>query len=122
MVVAGVKPCKVSVENNYKTLKYLVNPCLAFLADIEAVMLEKDVALIHNKEGALLGLKGNRQVGNAIIAGVFFIVGVKEGKIASLSKEKEEKYYKRFERIETYTDKEVSKAYWDLQYYELEKI
>lgn len=113
MVVAGVNPCKVSIVGTYKSLKYLVNPNLSFTADIEAIMLEKDVALIYNEEGVLLGLKGNRKVNKYIIAGTFFVVGVKDGKIASLSKEKTEKYYKRFEKIEIYSDSEVSASYWN---------
>ena len=113
MVVAGVKPCKVSIIGTHKNLKYLVNPNLSLMTDIEVIMIEDDVALICNSEGALLNLKGNRKVGNNIIAGTFFIVGVKDGRIASLSKEKAEKYYKRFEKIEIYSDSEVSASYWD---------
>lgn len=113
MVVAGVKPCKVSIKGTYKYLKYLVNPNLSLMADIEATMLEKDVAVIYNSEGYLLGLKGNRKVKKTIIAGTFFVVGVKDGVIASLTKEKQEKYYKRFEKEEIYSDNEVSVSYWD---------
>ena len=113
MIEAGIKPCKVSIGCDYKTIKYLVNPCLNLLSDVEAIMLEKDVALLYNKEGALLGLKGNRKVGETIITGTFFVVGVNNGKVASLTKEMQEKYYKRFEKIEKYEDKEVSNAYWD---------
>ena len=113
MIVVGVQPCKVSIVGTYKSLKYLVNPNLSLTADIEAIMLEKDVVLIYNREGALLGLKGNRKVNNSIIAGTFFVVGVKDGIIASLTKENKEKYYKRFEEIDIYSDSEVSASYWD---------
>lgn len=113
MVVAGVKPCKVGIVGTRKNLKYLVNPNLSLMADIEAIMLEKDVALIYNSEGTLLNLKGNRKVGKTIIAGTFFVVGVNDGIIASLTKEKQDKYYKRFEKIEIYSDSEVSTSYWD---------
>lgn len=113
MVVAGVKPCKVSIVGTHKSLKYLVNPNLSLMADVEAIMLENGVAVIYNREGALLGLKGNRKVNNSIIAGTFFVVGVKNGIIASLTQEKQDKYYKRFEKIEIYSDSEVSASYWD---------
>lgn len=113
MIVAGVKPCKVNIVGTYKNLKYLVNPNLSLMTDIEIIMLEKDIALICNSEGALLNLKGNRKIGKNIIAGTFFVVGVKDGRIDSLSKEKAEKYYKRFEKIEIYSDSEVSASYWD---------
>ena len=91
MVVAGIRPCKVSIRGTYNSLKYLVNPSLSLTSEIEVIMLENDVALIYNCEGALLGLKGNRKVGESIIAGTFFVVGVKNGTIASLTKEKQEK-------------------------------
>lgn len=113
MVVAGIKPCKVSIIGTHKNLKYLVNPNLSLMADIEAIMLEKDVALICNSEGALLNLKGNRKIGKTIVAGTFFVVGVKDGLIASLTKEKQDKYYRRFEKIEIYSDSEVSASYWN---------
>lgn len=113
MIVAGVKPCKVNIRGTANNLKYLVNPNLSFMANAEAMMLEKDVALVYNNEGALLGLKGNRKIGSTIIAGTFFIVGIKCGEIASLTKDNLEKYSKRFEKIETYSDSEVSASYWD---------
>ena len=113
MVVAGISPCKVSIRGTYNSLKNFVNPSLSLMAEIGVIMLEKDVALIYNSKGALSGLKGNRKVGESIIAGTFFVVGVKNGTIASLAKEKQEKYCKRFEKIEIYSDKEVSACYWD---------
>lgn len=122
MIVAGVKPCKVNIVGTYRNLKYLVNPNLSTMMSIEAIMLEKDVALVYNSEGALLNLKGNRKVGNTIIAGTFFVVGVKNGIIASLTKEKQDKYYKRFEKIEMYSDSEVSASYWDTWVNKLDDI
>lgn len=122
MIVAGVKPCKVSIVGTYRNLKYLVNPNLSLMMNIEAIMLEKDVALVYNSEGALLNLKGNRKVGKTIIAGTFFVVGVKNGIIASLTKEKQDKYYKRFEKIEIYSDSEVSASYWDTWVSKLDDI
>lgn len=116
MIEAGVRPCKVSVFSDYESLQILISPFLSLLSDIEFIMLEKDVVLFCNKEGALLGLKGNRRVDDIIIAGTFFVAGVEDGKIASLTKEKQEKYRKRFAKIENYTDKEVSEAYWNRWY------
>ena len=113
MVEAGYRPCKVSIGSNYESLQTLVSPCFTLLSDVEFIILEDDVAIFHNREGVLLGLKGNRRVDDIIIAGTFFVVGVKDRKITSLSKEKQAKYRKRFWKIENYTDKEVSEAYWN---------
>ncbi len=122
MVVAGVKPCQVKISGTYNNLKYLVNPNLYLMANVEAIMLEKDIALIYNSEGYLLGLKGNRKVNNNIIAGTFFIVGVKEGIISSLSKKNQEKYFNRFAKIEKYTEKELSDSYWNACFENLDKL
>lgn len=116
LVEAGVKPRKVSVENDIKTFRRLLTPKLSFLSDVDVIMLEKDVALLYNKEGVLLGLTGNRRVENLIIAGSFYVVGVSNGNLATLSQEKQAKYAKRFEKVENHTDKDVSKAYWEFWY------
>lgn len=113
MIEPGFKPCKVSVFSDYESLQILISPCLSFLSEVEYLMVEDDVVLFYNKEGALLGLEGNRRVGNTIIAGTFFVAGVKNGNLTSLTKEKTKKYRKRFAKIESYTDKEVSKSYWN---------
>lgn len=114
IVEAGRKPRVVNVLNTSDNFKKLVSPCLIFPCDLKCINLEKDVIILYNEEGALLGLEGNRRVNNIILAGVFFIVGIKDGRIASLTKESQDKYYKRFEKIEKYTDKEVSDSYWNL--------
>lgn len=113
MVEAGYRPCKVNIGSDYESLQILVSPCFTLLSDVEFIILEDDVAVFYNREGVLLGLKGNRYVDDIIIAGTFFVVGVKDGKIAALSKEKQRKYRKRFWKIENYTDKDVSEAYWN---------
>ena len=101
MIETGVRPCKVSVFSDYESLQILISPFLSLLSDVEFIMLEEDVVLFCNKEGALLGLKGNRRVGDTVIAGTFFIAGVENSKMTSLTKEKQKKYRKRFAKIES---------------------
>ena len=114
MVEAGTKPRMVKVLKSFDVFQKLVNPYSTFVSDLGYIKLSKNTIILYNKEGALLGLEGNRRVNNIIVAGAFFIVGIKNGRIAPLTKESQEKYYKRFEKIEKYTDKEVSDSYWNL--------
>lgn len=114
MVKPNEHPKEAYIPNGYTYFKHLVSMDNYYICDAEIIVLDKDAGLLRNKEGALLGLKGNRKVNDEIIAGTFFIVGIDDkGYISSLSDELLEKYKKRFWNIENYTDKEVSKSYWD---------
>ena len=72
MVEAGKRPHKEIVFNDLEDFKIIVNECTPFPADVEFVELEENVVLVRNAEGFLLGLEGNRQIGDEIIAGTFF--------------------------------------------------
>ncbi len=123
LVEAGERPRKEIIFNSIEDFKIIVNECTAFPADAEIVEIEENVALVRNEEGVLLGLKGNRRIGDEIIAGTFFVAGIDDdGEITSLSDDKIEKYRKRFWRIEKFTDKEVSDAYWDMWFRASEDI
>jgi len=115
LVELGERPRKELIYNSLDVFKIIVNECTAFPADAEIVELEKDVALVKNQEGFLLDLEGNRRVGDEIILGTFFIAGIDdEGNITSLSADKIKKYRKQFWKIEKFTNKEISDAYWNI--------
>ena len=115
LVEAGERPRKEIIFNSLEDFKIIVNECTAFPADVEFVELEENVVLVRNEEGFLLDLEGNRRFGNEIISGTFFVAGIDdEGNLTSLPKEKIEKYRKRFWKIERFTDKEISDAYWNI--------
>ena len=78
-----------------------------------AISLEKGIAIIYAQEGALLCLPGNRSVGNHIIAGTFYVVGVKDGKLRSLTDAEIIKYTSQFWESEIFTDDEVLDSYFD---------
>lgn len=76
--------------------------------DIQAIYPYEDmVAIICNDEGKLLGLPLNRALYMDeemydIIAGDFFICGIVDGDIISLSDELAKKYYEQFKAPETF--------------------
>lgn len=85
-----------------------------YICDTNLKMLENDIGILRNEEGALLNLKGNRYVEDEIIAGPFLVISIDDNEnIISLTDEQCENYCKKFWNIEFYSDKEVSKSYWD---------
>ena len=113
IVEPNKRPYKSTVIRNIKIIKEIVCPSFPLLSGVDVIEIEDNVFLIHNPEGALLGLKGNRKLKNNIIAGTFLVVQTdKKGKITSLSNNNLTKYTKRFWDTEQYTDEEVSDAYW----------
>jgi|LSQX01.1.fsa_nt_gb hypothetical protein len=74
---------------------------------IEIIPLEPGVCLICNEDGKLIGLEGNRRIGNDIIAGVFYVAGDSVSKLKSLTEAQISKYTKLFYVPENYTQEEV---------------
>lgn len=77
---------------------------------IEPIYLDDDdVVLVGNDEAKLIGMKGNRRIGNgsSIIAGPFFICGDTGEEFTSLADEQVQTYMERFAEPETISDEEV---------------
>ena len=75
--------------------------------------LRDNVGVLYNREASFYRLRGNRRIGNKILAGVFYIVGVEAGRLASLSDEQVARYEMMFYDPETYTEQEVDEAFFD---------
>lgn len=114
VVEPGKRPKKAIIYNDMVVFRYLISQGVEYPWNIEFVRLENGVVFFRNEEAVLLGLEGNRRIGSEIVAGDFFIAEIdNDGNICSLSDANMEKYRKRFWKIEKYTDKEVSDAYWN---------
>lgn len=75
---------------------------------IELVYNDDDTAIVCNDEGKLIGMEGNRRLGNGtIIAGPFFVVGLTEDDFRSLTDEEVVKYMNRFAEPEQISQEEV---------------
>ena len=76
---------------------------------IELVYNEDGTAIICNEEGKLIGLDGNRRIGDgsSIIAGSFFVVGLTEDDFCSLTDEEAQKYMERFSEPEEIPEEDV---------------
>ena len=76
---------------------------------IEIISLGDGTCILCNEEGKLIGLDGNRRIGNDIIAGVFYVIGENdEGELISLTDQQLEFYEKRFFFPEYYTKEDIA--------------
>lgn len=76
---------------------------------IEPIYMGNDVCLVGNEEAKLIGMPGNRRIGDGstIIAGPFFVVGVAGEDFRSLTDEEVEKYMDVFAEPEEISQDEV---------------
>lgn len=105
MVEPMKEPNLAEVENTLEGLQKAVG------GYIETLCLEDYVVLVCNEEGKLMGLPGNRSLGNDIIAGTFLVVGSNDdGEFVSLTEDKIRQYSDRFQKPETFTQEQVEEA------------
>ena len=113
MVKPGEKPCIVSLVDNGGYLNALVSIGATLVCSAAVLPIEKDVVAIYAYEGVMSGLKGNRKVGNRIIAGTFYVVRIVDGQLVSLREDEILKYSHRFRKIQEYSDTEVMASWFD---------
>lgn len=105
MVEPMKEPYTAEVEKTLEGLQKAVG------GYIETVFLEDNVVLVCNEEGKLIGLPGNRSLGNDIIAGTFFVAGSSDdGEFVSLTEDKIRQYSDRFQTPEAFTQEQVEDA------------
>ena len=93
MVAPGEHPREAVLKNDLDSLQKAVSLGCDYQGLIEVVGLENGACIICNEEGKLLGLEGNRRLGEDIIAGVFYVVGEdKCGNFVSLTEAQMERY------------------------------
>ena len=75
---------------------------------IEIIDIEDNVCILCNEEGKLIGLEGNRKLGDDILVGTFFVCGSNdEGELTSLTDSQIEKYIQFFWEPQTFTQQEI---------------
>lgn len=103
-VEPGKAPEEVTIPNTLDAMQQMVG------GYIEVVYLE-DACLVCNEEGKLIGLEGNRRVGNDIIAGTFLLVGDHgDGDFCSLTQEQMDRLTQQFAQPETFRPGEVEES------------
>ena len=110
MVEPGKYPREVTIGNDLDSLQKAVSIDCERQGLIEIIGIEKGVCILCNEEGKLLGLEGNRRLGDDIITGVFYVVGEnRRGDLISLTDAQIEKYSKRFWHPQVFTPDEIAR-------------
>ncbi len=78
---------------------------------IEIINIEENICILCNEEGKLIGLEGNRKLGDDILVGTFYVCGSNdEGELISLTDSQIEKYIKFFWEPQTFTQGEIENS------------
>ena len=113
IVQPGQHPQITQLCDDRTFLDLSVSRGTGFMCSAVAISLEKGIAIIYAQEGALLCLPGNRRVGNRIVAGTFYVVGVKDDKLRSLTDAEITKYALQFWEPEIISEDEILGSYLD---------
>ena len=104
-VEPGKEPVAAMLSNNLSSLQSAVG------GFIELVGIDENVCILCNEEGKLMGLEGNRRLGNDVLVGTFYVVGVnQEGDLTSLTEDQLQKFAQQFKEPEVITQEEIRQA------------
>ena len=93
MVEPGKHPKVTTLKDDLDSLQKAVSIGSDYQGLIEFVSLGNGDCIMCNEEGKLIGLDGNRRLGNDILVGVFYVMSENEdGELLSLSERKIKRY------------------------------
>ena len=108
MVEPGQHPKVTKIKDDLDALQKAVSIGADYQGLIEFVNLGNGDCIMCNEEGKLIGLEGNRRLGNDILVGVFYIMSENEdGELVSLSEKKIKRYTELFWAPETFGRAEI---------------
>ena len=113
--VLKVEPHKhpevVELANDLDSLQKAVSIGSDHQGLIEIIPIADNVCILCNEEGKLIGLEGNRRLGNDIIVGIFYVVGEdKNGNLCSLNEAQMLFYNTMFATPEDFTEEEIESS------------
>jgi len=105
MVEPNEYPKETVLKNELRDLQEAVGGL------IDIIGLDENTCILLNDEGKLIGLEGNRRLGDDIIAGTFYVCGNDaEGNLTSLNDADMKKYEELFYEPEQFTQEEFEKT------------
>lgn len=111
MVEPGKHPRVTTLGTKLDDLQKAVSIGADYQGLIEFVSLGNGDCIMCNEEGKLIGLEGNRRLGNDILVGVFYIMSENEdGELLSLTEQKIKHYTSLFWEPETFDRAEIEAA------------
>ena len=97
MVEPGKYPRVTTLKDDLDSLQKAVSIGADYQGLIEFVSLGNGDCIMCNEEGKLIGLEGNRRLGDDILVGVFYIMSENEdGELVSLTDQKIKHYTNAF--------------------------
>lgn len=111
MVEPGKHPKATKLKDDLDSLQKAVSIGADYQGLIEFVSLGNNDCIMCNEEGKLIGLEGNRRLGNDILVGVFYIMSENdEGELQSLTEQKIKRYTELFWEPETFDRAEIEET------------
>ena len=108
MVEPGKHPKVTTLKDDLDSLQKAVSIGADYQGLIEFVGLGNGDCIMCNEEGKLIGLEGNRRLGNDILVGVFYIMSENdEGELQSLTEQKIKYYTELLWEPETFDRAEI---------------
>lgn len=108
MVEPGKHPKVTTLKDDLDSLQKAVSIGTDYQGLIKFVSLGNGDCIMCNEEGKLIGLDGNRRLGNDILVGVFYIMSEnKDGELLSLSEKKIKRYTELFWEPETFDRSDI---------------
>ncbi len=100
-VEPGRAPFASEIVDDFRALQKAVD------GPFEPVYMGDGTVLVCNESGKLVGMEGNRRLGDSIIAGPFFMVGVDGDDFRSLTDSEIDKYMEKFAEPEQISQQET---------------
>ena len=111
MVEPGEHPRATKLKDDLDTLQKAVSIGTEYQGLIEFISLGNGDCIMCNEEGKLIGLEGNRRLGNDILVGVFYIMSENEdGELVSLTERKIKHYSNILWEPENFDRSEIEAA------------
>ena len=111
MVEPGRHPKVTTLKDDLDSLQKAVSIGAEYQGLIEFISLGNGDCIMCNEEGKLIGLEGNRRLGNDILVGVFYIMSENEdGELVSLTERKIKHYSNIFWEPENFDRSEIEAA------------
>ena len=111
MVEPGKHPMVTKIKDDLDSLQKAVSIGADYHGLIKFVSLGNGDCIMCNEEGKLIGLDGNRRLGNDILVGVFYIMSENEdGELMSLTDAKIKRYTELFWEPEAFDRAEIEET------------
>lgn len=108
MVEPGQHPKITTLKDDLDSLQKAVSIGADYQGLIEFVSLGNGDCIMCNEEGKLIGLEGNRRLGNDILVGVIYIMSENEdGELVSLTEHKIKRYTQLFWEPESFDQADI---------------